>query len=207
MTDPIARNPLAVPALEQVVGRGEAHMALLERQAVPSLKEAVIVSLVCTAVGVLLGSLMLPLLIVFLFVPIICGAIFMARSSYCSVGIVAFPHYFVVLRSKRRRLPAHARRASLEGPGELVAILNKSDELRPEERAESPAVREITVFAGGRSLRLLFGILNQDESLEALFQLRAFLDRHRNQATASPAKSEPVLTQPPSNRRSKGTLS
>ena len=168
---------LAVPSLERVIERGEAHLFLSERQSGPSLRESFVTGLVCLAIGLVMAKIALGLLIAFMFLPPIVALVHVMTSWHRGVGVVAFPHYFLVVRTNQKRRGRTIRWDALTGPGQIIAILERSATLRPEERTPSPLIRELVVFNEGRMSVLLSGRMSEDEGIEALHKLRGFFER------------------------------
>jgi hypothetical protein len=167
---------LSVTDLEEVAARADAQLVLSERQGAPS----VLHSLMWCAGSALVGFFAIKFAILSLFLLVLVqlslGAAFVFLPRHRAVGILAFPDYFLVLRSKAIRIGWIVHWSGLTGPGEIVAVLERRKDLRVEERVPAPRLREIVAFDQGRLSIVMSGTLGEDESIEILHRVRAFLD-------------------------------
>ena len=202
-----------VPSMGAAIRNGVDSLMLSERQASPDLVDAF-----KAAAAIVAGSVLLSFVgmggMGFACLAGFGGAIvafFMDVRR--QVAIIAYPDYYLAIRS----VPAKYRKADPwnldETPGTIIAVLERAETLRPEERASPTALtgqaitRDLFVFHEGRVAILMTARMLEDESIEQLHRVRAFFARHGSNAT--PAAPEEGRAASPSTASAprKGTLS
>lgn len=209
-------STLSVPSMGAAMKAGLDSLVIDERQYAPPFRDVLrmcgYIMLAMLAVLVVLPALYF-FLGLFTAVGLTAAVLFV--PTHRVVCLVAHPDYFVAIRSEKARYGATPEWDLDSMPGRVIAVLEKSPDLRPEERPSPglPAgidtyipIRDVFVFENGQVNVLIRARANEDQSISTLHRVKAFFERNSMPPPIRTSPSEEARQLPISGKvRRKGT--